>query len=154
MRGRKPTPSNVTLLRGNPSKRKRPKPAPTSQGRVVAPPYLSPRGRRIFSNLVRRMKAARLWSIEHSDMAGLAALRLQEVEELSRLLETGSAEVITKNVRDQPMIRGRPAVAMRDSAVRSAMALLSELGLSPTAAGRIARIDQADDDPLGRLLGE
>ena len=79
---------------GNPGKRPRKRAVPKAQNDLPrAPAYLTQRATEIFGRLVGRLDAQKLASSSHTEMLGLAAMRLAEVEEYSKILdEAGPSE--------------------------------------------------------------
>jgi P27 family predicted phage terminase small subunit len=153
VRGRKPRPDNVVQLHGNPGKRPRNRRQPKASGDLPrAPAYLSKRATEIFGRLVGRLDAQKLASSSHTEMLGLAAMRLAEVEELTEVIESEGVSYESTTVAGGTMIKARPEVAMRSEAARHAHALLVEFGQSPAAANKVTARDDAEEDPAERFF--
>jgi P27 family predicted phage terminase small subunit len=153
LKGRKPKPDNVVALYGNPGKRPRNRKQPRASGDLPrAPAYLSKRGAEIFGRLVGRLDAQKLASSSHTEMLGLAAMRLAEVEECSEVIEREGASYETVTVSGGRMVKARPEVAMRAEAARHAHALLVEFGQSPAAANKVTARDDGEEDPAERFF--
>lgn len=154
MRGRKPKPDNVVTFLGNPGKRPRSKARPkTDKDLPRAPAYLTKRATEIFGRLVGRLDIQRLASSSHTEMLGLAAMRLAEVEECSEVIERDGSTYEAVTVSGSVMIKARPEVAMRSEAARHAHALLVEFGQSPSAANKVtARCEDDKQDPAERFF--
>jgi len=140
-------------LYGNPGKRPRRQRQPKASGDLPrAPAYLSKRATEIFGRLVGRLDSQKLASSSHTEMLGLAAMRLAEVEALTELLESEGVSYETKTISGERMVKARPEVAMRSEAARHAHALLVEFGQSPAAANKVTARNDAEEDPAERLF--
>jgi P27 family predicted phage terminase small subunit len=144
----------VVAFLGNPGKRPRNRRQPKAAGDLPrAPAYLSKRAAEIFGRLVGRLDAQKLASSSHTEMLGLAAMRLAEVEECTEILEREGVSYETVTVSGGRMVKARPEVAMRSEAARHAHALLVEFGQSPAAANKVtAKQDEQPNDEIARFF--
>jgi P27 family predicted phage terminase small subunit len=153
LRGRKPKPENVVAFLGNPGKRPRNRARPKAEKDLPrAPAYLTKRATEIFGQLVGRLDIQRLASSSHTEMLGLAAMRLAEVEECSEVIDREGSTYETVTVAGGRMVKARPEVAMRSEAARHAHALLVEFGQSPAAANKVTARDDGEEDPAERFF--
>lgn len=147
-KGRKPIPDALKLVKGtarvdriNPAA-----PAPAKEG-ILAPATLPEAALPHFEMLTARLKALGLNSASFTELVAMAARRMAEIEECTAFLETritmnGEERVRgttyeTKTAKDGYMVRAYPQVAHRSDAMRHLHSLLSEMGLTPAAIGKV-----------------
>ncbi len=139
MRGRKPTPSHLKLVTGNPGKRamNRAEPKPRRE-RPSAPAHVSDKARETWG-----MVAALL-----DDMGVLTKVDVLAVEMLceayadylaarQELATIGSNYYETVNAQGGTMFRAHPAVAVVQDADRRIRGWLAEFGMTPSARSRV-----------------
>ena len=138
MSGRKPKPTHLKLLTGNPGKRPINKNEPTA---ATAPPrapqWLDTRARVIFKLLTRRLTEMGYASGSHTESLSLAAWRLSQVELCAEVLEREGYTYETTTPRGAMAIKQRPEVTLMGQAAKHAQSLLNEFGLTPSSATRI-----------------
>lgn len=138
MAGRKPLPTHLKILRGNPGKRPLNKHEPKFAEDLPEPPgYLSDRSRNIFVMIRARLESMGYASSSHTEALTLIALRLEEVELCT---ETLNAEGLTQHKTDDKgnvTRRARPEVVIRHEAAKHAQSLLAEFGLTPSSATKV-----------------
>lgn len=136
--GRKPKPTALKLLTGNPGKRAINKNEPAASKSKPRPPsWLNGRAKSIFRLLVKRLDGMGYASASHTEALALAAWRLEQVEACGKLLNENGLTYETKNQRNATVVKPRPEVAMQGEAARHAQSLLAEFGLTPSSATRI-----------------
>lgn len=139
MKGRKPTPSHLKLVKGNPGRRPmnaaEPKP---ERSRPSPPAHMTDKGRETWgyvSGLLDRMGI-----LTEVDAVGLELLceayadLLKARDELDAF---GSDYYETVNQSGGVMHRAHPAVAVRNDAERRIKAWLAEFGMTPSARSRV-----------------
>jgi P27 family predicted phage terminase small subunit len=137
MQGRKPVPTHLKIVRGNPGKRPINKREPIFSGEFPAPPeWLSERARKIFGGLARRIEEMGYASASHTEALALAAMRQEEVELCTEVLNKGMTYE-TYSSKGGKIYKTRPEVAIRAEASRHLQSLLSEFGLSPVSATKV-----------------
>lgn len=148
-KGRKKTPANLKVLKGT-YRKDRDNETTGSGSPVMVPPYfLSCRAKEIFNGLYQKIKAMSYSDNSHSDMLGLLALTLEEVELLTETLKDKSLSYETISTAGEKVHKARPEVKQRADAIRRSQSLLSEFGLSATAQGKIAfKKTQKTDNPF------
>lgn len=155
MRGRKPQPTALKLVKGNPGKRPLNPREPKPKRVIPAPPeHLTQEamvwwGR--FSVILDRMGL-----LTEADGAALEQLCLlyQEMIELRVIVKASGRFYVTVNKDGCEMIRPHPAVAMLADTDRRFHAYLGDFGLTPTARSRVVgEIDQTQGDPAERYFG-
>lgn len=134
MAGRRP--SVVSFAKPRPGRQNNCAPTP-SDDKPKPSRYLCPAAKKIFRELARRLQAQQYASDDHRRMLGLAAMRLHEVEELTKVLDEKGYSYETIGTKGQLMIKTRPEVLQRSDAARHAQSLLAEFGLSPSSAGKV-----------------
>lgn len=151
-RGRKPKPTHLKLVTGNPGKRKlnesEAKPAPHLP---TAPPHLSKEARAEWDRLAEQLYRAGLLS--GVDRAALAAYCqawsrwVQAETAIARMAErdtlTGGLMVKTSNGNAVQ----NPLVGTANKAMADVMRYAAEFGMTPSARSRISAEGQQDDDP-------
>ena len=155
MRGRKPTPTHVKLVTGNPGKRKLNEKEPKSKRRIPSPPDHLSRG------------ALVAWGMYSEQLDRMGVLTEADTGKLMLLCET-HAEVVTllkdmekrgkwqrvKTKSGGYMERQRPMVAQFNEARRQLRALQADFGLDPTTRPRLKRVEDGDErDPAEAYFG-
>ena len=132
MKGRKPTPTPLKVLTGNPGRRplpNEPRP-PTSSGRC--PSWLSLEGKRIWRKVAPELKRLGLLTeLDRQSLeayCGTAAMLRQAHEALAR-------EGLIYEVNG--MLRKRPEVAIASECVQQLRLLAAEFGMTPSSRSRI-----------------
>lgn len=149
MKGRKPTPTAIKKLNGNPGKRKlndaEPKP---KGGKPSCPPHVQGEARKEWNRISKDLHAAGL--LTKIDKAALAAYcthwgRWVDAEE--QLRKHGP---IVKSPSGYPI--QNPYLAIANKAMQAMAKLLVEFGMTPSSRSRIA-VDKADAaDELAAFL--
>lgn len=152
MKGRKPKPTKLHILNGNPSKldlkekiRTEPKPLLIAP---ECPKELSPKAKEIWNRFYPEMERMGILAyIDEMAFAGLCqnyAIYLgteKFLEENGRVMRTRSGA-----------IKARPEVAIANNALNFVKAFASEFGLTPSSRGRISLPGEELDDEFERLL--
>lgn len=138
MAGRKPHPTHLKILQGNPGKRPLNKHEPQFDNDPPEPPhYLSDRAHAIFLIVRARLAAQGYASSSHTEALTLLAIRMEEVEICTERLNT---EGLTQERTDQWGVvyrRPRPEIVMRHEAAKHVQSLLAEFGLTPSSATKV-----------------
>jgi len=90
-------------------------------------------------------------SASHTEALALAAMRQDEIEGYSKTLVEKGPSYQTRSVTGQKIIKARPEVAMRSEAARHLQSLLTEFGLSPSAATKIVVPRRQKKNPFKAL---
>lgn len=148
MAGRKPKPDALKQLMGTAQPCRMNPDAPAGSRMVpIAPDWLSERAAQIFEDLVAILDEMGLASGSDSIMLTLLSTRIEEVEQLTAIIEDGGRVYVSKaettTAKDgalvvKQMVRARPEVGMRNEALRHLQSLLAEFGLSPAARSRVS----------------
>jgi len=155
MRGRKPKPTKLKLLEGNPGKRKlnkrEPEPAP---GVPTCPDFLSGRAREEWARI--SVELDRLGLLTDLDMAPLGAYcccfaRWAEAE--AWISEHGTTAVLRSDKGAVTKLMLAPQVSVAFQALREMRLLAGELGLSPSSRSHLQVEPPARGvDPIEQLM--
>jgi len=116
---------------------------------MIAPMHLSDLAQLLFASIVAILQEQGRADAHYSEHVGLLAIRLEQIQRYSAVLEVEGDTFATESVKAvgkgenakvviTKMVRARPEVAMLSDALRHAQSLLGELMLNPAAALRIA----------------
>ena len=149
MRGRKPLPSSVVRLRGNPGKRQpndaEPRPAAALP---TCPAYLGEEARKEWKRLSRELAALGLLTrIDRGMLAAYCQAHALWVEAVRSLERYGT---MVKSPNGHPMQSPYVAVANRQVEIMGRIA--AEFGMTPSARTRIRVGDGIPDDPFAAFL--
>jgi len=155
--GRKPKPDALKQLLGTaqPCRMNFDAP-PGSKMLPVAPAWLSERATEIFDDLLVLLEEMKIASGSDAVMLSMLASRIEEVEQLTAVIEDGGRVYVSKAETTtgedgalvvKQMVRARPEVGMRNEALRHVQSLLAEFGLSPAARSRVSKAK--DDESSG-----
>ena len=140
MRGRKPTPTDLKVLRGNPGHRPlnvdEPQlPAATSDAFDTPPPELpdDPVAAAEWRRLAPMLRAARL--VTEAERASLIALCQQWSLYLTAVSKAQATGMVVKSPSGYPM--PNPYLSIANKALTHCTKLWAELGLTPSARSRI-----------------
>jgi len=157
MRGRKPTPTAVRALQGNPGKRRlndaEPQPPPLA-GRVEAasadpdaPPgdvLRSPLAVAEWRRLVPMLRQCR--QITEADRAALIALCLEYARYLDATAKVDQAGMVVKSPSGYPM--QNPYLSIARGALIACTKLWVELGLTPSSRSRVTTVGVTGVGPI------
>ena len=148
MRGRRPKPSALKIVSGNPGKRSV-SPEPRPRARSVRPPKgLSKAAKSAWRSLAPMLRRLRV--LTEADTMALASA-CEAYADLSRAraeLETVGWYQTVRTKSGDPMTRLHPAVGVAQDADRRLRAWLAEFGLTPSSRSRVS-VDA--DDPADRV---
>lgn len=131
MRGRKPIPSALKLLRGNPGKRPLPANEPRPASGAARPDWLQPAAREEWDKLATELARLGLLSVlDANALAGYCVL-------LSQVRKAHEA--------------GKP---VGEKTLRALDALGSAFGLSPASRARLGAAPAREEDPFEAYLGK
>jgi P27 family predicted phage terminase small subunit len=155
MRGRKPTPTHLKLVRGNPGKRplNESEPKPTRE-RPSAPAHLSDRAREAWgyvSGVLDRMGI--LTEADTIAVEMLCEAYADYLEARETLKKYGSNYYETTSAKGGTMLRSHPAVAVMQDADRRIKAWTAEFGMTASARSRVQVNGQEEADPADRFFG-
>lgn len=154
MKGRKAIPEHLKVVKGtsrNTRKKNTPDPA---ENKPWPPSWLTPRAKKIFHLVVKRLKDLKLDSQTYTEGIALLASRLEEVERFDKMLQEGFEIEVqdgdkkvkkhvqgyvyqTTNSYGDMILKEHPAVKLRDKAMRHTHSLLAEFGLTGASINKI-----------------
>ncbi len=152
MKGRKPKPTNLHVLNGNPSKldleekiRTEPKPLLIAP---ECPKELSPKAKEIWNRFYPEME--RMGILAYNDEMSFAGLcqNYAIYLETEKFLEENGRVVRTRG----GAIKARPEVAISNNALNFVKAFATEFGLTPSSRGRINLPGETLEDEFEKLL--
>lgn len=133
MRGRKPKPTALKLLTGNPGKRKLPRGEPKPSGVATCPSHLDAGARREWYRLCGVLKPLQLAT--EADRGALAAYCVAYSRWVTAERELVELGPIIKSPADYPIVN--PWLSVANKAMEQMKALGSEFGLTPASRTRI-----------------
>jgi P27 family predicted phage terminase small subunit len=150
MRGRKPLPSNVVRLRGNPGKRRlndaEPKPTPAVP---ACPACLGEEASKEWKRLARELgDLGLLTRIDRGMLAAYCQAHALWVEAVSSIERYGT---MVKSPNGYPM--QSPYVAVVNKQVEIMVRIAAEFGMTPSSRTRIRVGEPAPEDPFEQFLG-
>ncbi len=149
MRGRKPLPSNVVRLRGNPGKRARNPNEPRPEARAPAcPAALGPEARKEWQRLARQLFALGLLTrIDRGQLAAYCQAHALWTEAVQAIERYGT---MVKSPNGYPM--QSPYVALANKQVDIMTRIAAEFGMTPSSRTRIRVGEAVADDPFDAFL--
>jgi P27 family predicted phage terminase small subunit len=155
MRGRKPNPTHLKLVKGNPGKRpineSEPKPR---RERPSAPAHVSDKARETWGYVTAMLDS--MGVLTKADVVALEMLCEAYADYLSARAELkafGKNYYETVNQTGGVMHRAHPAVAVMQDADRRIKAWLAEFGMTPSARSRVKADGEQDEDPAEKYFG-
>jgi P27 family predicted phage terminase small subunit len=151
MRGRKPTPTALRILRGNPGKRRLPEDEPKPPVEIPDPPdHLDEVARKEWIRITGLLSQLRL--ISQLDMAGIAAYCVAFSRWADAERKVAKHGIIVMSP-DKKFPMKSPYLCVAESAMQEMRKLLGEFGLTPTSRSRLhVPIIPAEDDEFERFL--
>ncbi|MBF4207501.1 phage terminase small subunit P27 family [Pseudomonas donghuensis] len=155
MAGRRPTPTELKLVRGNPGKRPINKNEPQPAKRIPsAPGHLSSEGQVAWGRLTVLLD--RMGVLTEAD--GFALERLcdcyAEILALRDLVETQGRTYETTSTQGELVLKANPAVAMLADVDRRFKSYLVEFGLTPAARSKVqVKDDEPKEDQFAEFFG-
>jgi P27 family predicted phage terminase small subunit len=144
MAGRKPTPTAIRELRGNPGKRALPANEPVAEPSMpLYPSYFTDDQRDAWNDLAERLFGMKV--LTEGDAMALELLVVAYTEwryAVATVEEEGSTYCTTTESGDR-MYRARPEVAIASDAWRRISSMLREFGLTPSARTKVSVADGA-----------
>jgi P27 family predicted phage terminase small subunit len=156
MAGRKPAPTHLKLVKGNPGKRALPKAEPKVDAAIPKrPAHLSDKAKSAWNVVAPMLAKAKVLST--ADAMALELLCEAYSDYLAadkQLKDFGSNYYETKNNSGGVMHRAHPAVAAKRDADRRIKAWLAEFGMTPSARTRISTAvnGEESEDPAEKYF--
>lgn len=153
-KGRKKKPDTMKVLQGTFRKDRANPDAPTpADGLASAPGFLRTRAQLEWFGVIKaRVAPLGLASPTFTEVLGLLAARMAEIDELEQFLDENGRTYTTTTQQGDKMYRPWPQVAMLNEARRHAQSLAAEFGLTPACIGKVGgQASQKEENPFGAL---
>lgn len=151
MRGRKPTPTALKVLRGNPGKRPLNKDEPVPpKGMPKMPAWLSSAAKKFWKGSAKEFYKAGL--LTKFDVVAFAAMceQLGTIEQCNKMLAEHGMTMIGQS--GFPV--KHPAVSIKREYVALLRSFASEFGLTPSSRSRVKIAREEGENPLLALLNK
>lgn len=146
--GRKQKPKHLKLVTGTFRKHREKNSIKPDVGLPMPPAYFTDLQKQIFVRLVEELDKLNLASRSWSEVITQCAIRIAGYQQHQEFLNANSYTYETTNTMGDKVPKARPEVAMRNEDLRHAQSLLAELGLSPTAIGKVTPSQAKDENPF------
>lgn len=159
MAGRKPKPTTLKLLHGNPGKRRINRHEPTPElGAPPRPSWLeeleSPIAAETYAELAGILERMQVMTKADGKALELLADAYGLYREARRIIEEEGLTYESTSDSGGKMIRARPEIGIASDAAKRIRALLSEFGMTPSSRSRLHVGGQLPADPLGDFLSK
>lgn len=150
MQGRKPTPTRLRLIRGNPGKR----PLPKDEPKVVAkrlpmPVGMSPGARAHWRQFTKALEGAKITTdLDRQALRALCETCAAWEEAQARVWKHG---MVVKGAKNQP--RRSPYVGIANTAFEQMTRMLAEFGMTPSSRTRVQSVGGRTDADAVELFG-
>lgn len=155
MAGRRPTPTALRLVKGNPGKRAINKKEPKPRRQIPrCPAHLDPSGKRAWKNLVKLLDGMTVLT----EADGLALARIcdcyTDILECRKLIKRDGRTYKTFDQNGNELIKNNPAVSQLRAADAQLKSYLVEFGLTPAARTKL-KVDDGEEegDDASRFFG-
>lgn len=150
MTGRKPLPTALKILRGNPGKRplspNEPKPTPK---KLTCPRHLDASARTEWRRITKELYAMGLvCEVFRTGLAAYCTLYSSYVQACEAIAKTGS---VLQNKETKKFYKN-PFVTIRNEALRDMRSYLSEFGMTPSSLARVGGTVPPPHDDLAQFL--
>lgn len=152
MRGRKPKPTALKLVTGNPGKRplNADEPRPPA-GLPGCPPHLDQKGKTLWRELAGHLAELGAAQVDAKGLEQLCSV-YATIRDCDRAIKAGGLTYESQTELGS-IIRPRPEVAIRAAAWREFRALLVEFGLTPSSRSRLrAPARDSEDEALDNFI--
>ncbi len=163
MKGRKPVPTHLRVIKGNPSRRPLRRPPAPARSSPTPPSHLSASARIAYLEIVGL--ASSLGTLASSDAIALEGcagalddLRTSRAALALELTEVGPDGVLVtlaaagaRTYRSGALYRARPEIAHIADAERRLSSWLSKLGLTPVDRERVTAYPRSDENPFAEF---
>ena len=157
MKGRKPTPTNLKVLHGNPGKRplpeNEPKPEPIAP---KCPTWLHKNAKKEWKRVAPQLeKLGLLTGLDMAALAGYCEAWAQYRDAIEFIHKHGQVYPIKDDNGNVKYLQQVPQVGIANQQMKQIRAFCAEFGLTPSARGRI-EVPGADEeaDPMEALLSK
>ena len=155
MRGRKPIPTTLHILKGNPSKKKdlgknEPKPAPATPR---CPSWLHPDAKAEWKRIVPQLRDLGLLSqVDMAALVGYCQSWAWYKQANEYLLEHGDVYDLLDDHGNVKYSQQRPQVGIANKQLANIKAFCVEFGMTPSSRARMSVPGASEEDEMERLL--
>ena len=155
MKGRKPKPTNLKVLEGNPGKRplneSEPQPDPTIPD---CPEWLHEDARVEWERITPELhRLGLLTSIDRAALAGYCESWAQYKQAIEFLHRHGPVYPIKTDAGEVKYLQQVPQVGIANKALANIRSLCAEFGLTPSSRARISLPNETEnEDPMAQVL--
>lgn len=148
--GRKRVDPKLKALRGTTRKdRQLPDVADVSPaGAMICPAHLGDLEQLYFGSIVQLLIQQARASHHYTEHVAMLAIRLGQIQRYNAVIECEGDTYETRTSTGGLMIRARPEVSMLSDAMRHAHSLLTDIGLTPSSAQRLADSAKKSTNPF------
>jgi P27 family predicted phage terminase small subunit len=154
MRGRKPKPTALKVVQGNPGRRPlnklEPKPEP---GIPVCPSWLSSKGKFAWKEISTLLGDMRVLTKADRKALELLCDAYSEYRDARAVIQKDGATYEAITEAGSIIVRSRPEVAISSDAWRRVKTMLSEFGLTPSSRSRIQVPDKKKSSVWDEMNG-
>jgi len=153
MQGRKPKPTNLKILNGNPGKRPLNESEPKPKGAVKCPAWLHKDAKKEWKRIAPELEQLGLLTlVDMAAFAGYCESYAQWKEAIEFVHKHGTSYPVKDEEGRIKMIRPFPQVAQANQALANIRSFASEFGFTPSARGRIEVTGQEELSPMAEYL--
>lgn len=149
MRGRKPTPTALKIMRGNPGKRALPKDEPTPPSGATAPDWLSPLAAEHWPTIARQLEDAHVLTVIDAPALALYC------EAFARWKQASAHVLQHGEVIESPMgvMKQSPHLQIANKAHDQMTKMLIEFGMTPSSRSRVTKAKPSENEnPFAELV--
>ena len=147
MAGRKPKPTTLKLIQGNPGKRPINKSEPVAKGEVEMPDWLSDSAKSQWEIVSKTLKQSGLLTALDSQSLALYCEAFARFKEASDALARDGAMIVTPN----GMTMQSPWLAVANKSHDQMVKLLAEFGMTPSSRSKVTATKQEEVNPFARF---
>lgn len=153
MAGRKPKPTKLKLLAGNPGKRplndREPEP---ERGIPKCPKHITGRSREAWKHLAPLLDRMGVLTQADGTALELVCDAYADYRDAKEVLRVAGPTYTTTTQQGDTMYRPRPEVAMRDGAWKRVLDVLRDFGCTPSSRSKVS-VEQDREDDESRFFG-
>lgn len=150
MAGRKALPQETKSLKGTLRQHRVNKDAPQPlEGEMVCPETLPSGAVKHFHNLKFKIEELGLSSPTYTEALCLAAMRMDQIEQLTILLAAEGYVIETMDNKGNESMKANPAYSMLSDAMRHLQSLLADFGMNPSSIQKVSAKGKQQDNPFG-----
>ncbi|HHQ6553280.1 TPA: phage terminase small subunit P27 family [Serratia fonticola] len=155
MAGRRPKPTHLKVVTGNPGKRKLNDKEPQPAREIPSPPsHLTDWGKTAWGRMTVLLDGMGILTVADTFALERLCDLYAEILQLRQIVDTEGRTYIAKTKMGDFLIKAHPAVAMLADADRRFKSYLVEFGLTPAARSKVkVNGGEKEEDPLSKFFG-